>query len=159
MSASGSGSALHDNIARNGETSYYYAHGKTSKERLVTSLGDEPRCLGAISTVATEKKKNLLTSYQWADENGEVTVFIPIQLDVPPDISVESGEREVRVEVKAEGTEYCFILTRLYEKIASASAKWGPKNKRVVLKMVKAVPGAWWKLLESDRPYSASEED
>ena len=150
-------SALHDNIAKKGSNSYYYAHANTVKERLVTTLGEEPKCLGAIEASSTGTKTTALKSYQWADEEDEVLVYIPILLDSPPEITLESTETSVKVNAKDNDNVYCFSLTGLYEKISGASTKWGPKNKRILLRLKKAKSGSWWKLLTEDQPYKADD--
>ncbi len=69
-------SALHENILRKGNNSYYYAHGKKI-EGPAWDGKEQPRLLGVTETVIISTPKHTtLESFSWADGKKSVKIYV-----------------------------------------------------------------------------------
>jgi hypothetical protein len=179
--ASAAASALHANIQSKGSNSYYYAHKSTAPPEARYVSGDGPPQLvsssaggggggggGAAAAPAEPAPPPRLPieSYQWCDDDADVALYIPLE-------SVEGlAKEDVAAELSALGTtltlsfpgtgsaqgrQRCLVLAGLFAAVSNARVLIGAKNKRVVVRLGKAVAAPWYKLLASDRPYAGDD--
>ncbi len=175
-SAAAAASALHANIQSKGSNSYYYAHASTAPPEARYVSGDGPPQLvssgsgsagGAAAAPAPAPPPRLpVESYQWCDDDADVALYIPLD-------SVEGlAKEDVSAEVSALGTtltlafpgtgaaqgrQRCLVLAGLFAAVSSARVLIGAKNKRIVVKLGKAVAAPWHKLLASERPFAGDD--
>ena len=162
-------SALHSNIQEKGENSYYYAHKNTSKEALVTTLGESPRLVsaggggggggGGAGVEPSAPTKAVVATYQWADDEGEVIIYVPLDVTAPPELALEFTETSLSLRIThgEKRAESHLTLKALHGEITAATCKWLTKSKRVLVKLTKKVPGAWYKIGKEDRPYEGDD--
>ena len=178
--AASAASALHANIQSKGSNSYYYAHKSTAPPEARYVSGDGPPQLvsssagggggggGAAAAPAEPAPPPRLPieSYQWCDDDADVALYIPLE-------SVEGlAKEDVAAELSALGTtltlsfpgtgsaqgrQRCLVLAGLFAAVSNARVLIGAKNKRVVVRLGKAVAAPWHKLLASDRPYAGDD--
>lgn len=69
-------SALHENIQRKGNNSYYYAHGKKI-EGPAWDGKEQPRLLSVSgAAVITAPKLNTLDSFSWLDGKKSIKIYV-----------------------------------------------------------------------------------
>jgi hypothetical protein len=122
-------SALHDNIARKGNNSYYYAHG-SKIDGPAWDGKEEPRLLATSNEVplsASQKARiHTFESYSWADEKKSVKIYI--DFDKADEISddditlLHDGEH-LEFSVKKNEKVYRMVLDPLQGAVESATFK------------------------------------
>lgn len=160
-----SSSALHSNIQEKGENSYYYAHANTSKAAHVTTLGDTPRLVssGGGKEAPAPAIKASVATYQWADDEGEVIIYVPLATTLedtaPPELTLDFTASSLSLKIKQGGgrSESHLLLKALHSEITAATCKWLSKSKKVLVKLTKKEPGAWYKIGKDDRPFEGDE--
>ena len=169
--AAAAASALHANIQSKGSNSYYYAHKSTAPPEARYVSGDGPPQLvsagGAAASPAPSPPPRLpVDSYQWCDDDGDVCLYIPLDTVeglAKEDVSAEVSALGTTLTIAfpgtgaAQGRQRCLVLAGLFAAVSSARVLIGAKNKRIVVKLGKAVAAPWHKLLASDRPFAGDD--
>lgn len=157
-------SALRDNIAKNGENSYYFAH-KNTAPQLTTTLGDVPRLLassGDAAAVPAAPRIVPVSEYSHYDDDAQYVVLIDFDAAVlgsftADALSVEHGERSVSLRITLPDRVLVLTLNNLFAAITGARAIKG--KTRVSLRLKKAEAGAWTSLLKRDGGLGDFDED
>jgi hypothetical protein len=163
-------SALRDSIERKGAMSYYFAHASTSAP-LKTTLGDVPRLLsstgggggGAAEAAAPSGARvEKVNKWSWYDDDACATVLVDVDAvalaAVGADaVTVNSGADFAELRVALADKTLALRLAGFTGALAGARAIKG--KARVSLKLTKATPGAWAKLLGGHSSESFGDDD
>mmetsp|Transcript_10333 Transcript_10333/g.11869 ORF Transcript_10333/g.11869 Transcript_10333/m.11869 type:complete len:375 (-) Transcript_10333:684-1808(-) len=143
--------ALHDNIRKKGENSYYYAHGNTGVEEL--NRGEAPRLLSKSPEPKKETplvtSRKVITNYAFIDTGKTIRVYVnraqfqDINENANPKTVIDWEDRSVTLLI---GTDFEFRLPKLYYKITGATSQYG--KKKLVLILQKSNPDQTWDSLQ-----------
>ena len=163
-------SALAESWEKKGSMSYYFAHKSTPTERVVTTVGDVPRLLETVGSsssgggggggaAAPVPAPTAIQKYQYADDEKEVTLYVPWPEALPQEavaVAQPSATSVLLTLVSASGERFALALRGLSGAVSAVKAKAG--KTRVTVTLVKAEAGAWKSLL-STGPSAADDGD
>jgi hypothetical protein len=145
-------SALHDNIARKGNNSYYYAHG-SKIDGPAWDGREEPRLLATSEKIPASSSHKGRTytfdSYSWADEKKTVKIYIDFdKADEISDDDIKLVHEDDRLEfsVTKEEKLYKLVLDPLDGAVESVSYK--KKSDKFVLSLKKDGELTWYQLMK-----------
>mmetsp|Transcript_65437 Transcript_65437/g.210975 ORF Transcript_65437/g.210975 Transcript_65437/m.210975 type:complete len:254 (-) Transcript_65437:140-901(-) len=161
-------SMLRQSIARNGGSSYYYAH--ANEQELPPELryvyGGAPAKLGEAATpeaaAPREAPARAIKSYSWADEGDTVCIYVSAEaeaeaLEAAGDggggrVTADFGPRSVELKVRGAAGDFALVLRNLEgEILAEGSRHRVSAGKRLTLRLRKRNPGTWTRLVRPQR--------
>eukprot|EP00444_Apocalathium_aciculiferum_P025495 CAMPEP_0183438794 /NCGR_PEP_ID=MMETSP0370-20130417/77607_1 /TAXON_ID=268820 /ORGANISM="Peridinium aciculiferum, Strain PAER-2" /LENGTH=254 /DNA_ID=CAMNT_0025627093 /DNA_START=17 /DNA_END=778 /DNA_ORIENTATION=- len=157
-----SDSFLRQSIAKNGTSSYYYAHANEkalpAEHRYV--YGGEPAKLEELSpedAAAAQPQAALaqaISSYSWADEGDFVCIYISAEGEVAAvvaagdgkdgQVNVEFGTKSMELKIRGSPRDFALALRGLENEIVPEECKYRVSTgKRVTLKLKKRRQTTW----------------
>ena len=154
--------AVEHSMARNGDTSYYFAHARRAElpeeHRIVT--GGSPRSLGQapVAPLVPERPQRAIKSYAWGDEKEAVKLYVSaeaeeeaLQAAQDDNVEVSFEARALKLKVHAEKVDWILDLEPLYYEVVPSDCRFRvSRNKRITITLKKKEAYTWLKLLKPD---------
>jgi hypothetical protein len=148
-------SALHENILRKGENSYYHAHKDTpTEEHIDKGAGPVSLHRGRVDSAPEENKPTTaaltaIRSYSFSDGKASVSIYIELaQMDKQgQDVAHEVEFTETSVRVVIGGT-HVLVVPKLKNAISDAKCKLSSGKDRVTVTLKKADASTAWPSLQ-----------
>ncbi|CAG9317495.1 unnamed protein product [Blepharisma stoltei] len=152
--------ALRDNIRRKGENSYYYAHAPRPDEvpdHAIVLEGDgiitggPPKLIARDQQFTPQPHIFNIRNYSWSDENDKVTIYIPFEEDVDPDlVTCKFDTKEVDLTYSFSDTETRKLwLKKLSNTISPTQSSYKVRKNKIVITLKKVGSLSWYKLAEN----------
>ena len=169
-------SALHDNIAKKGSNAYYYAHGSTSTQHIVSYDHppvriEESAPAAAAASAPAPRRRTDIGAYAWGDGKKLVTVYVewPGAETLPAEaVAATLSSSGTAVELAVEpptadgapgpGARHVLKLAPLAHAVESATIT--RRGDQLLLKLKKAAPETtWYELIAGKGLGNPGEED
>ena len=158
--------AVEHSMARNGDTSYYFAHARRAElpeEHRIVS-GGEPRSLGASgeqSEVSVGRPQRAIKSYAWGDEKEAVKLYVSAEAEeealqaagdgTQGQVEVDFEAKGLKLRVRAEKLDWILDLEPLYYEVVPSDCRFRVSaGKRITITLKKKEAYTWLKLLKPD---------